>query len=88
MNEPTDVQTALANVVLSIMRLIDTLQIDTHPCDLAVNFDGRSARLDVAELDSDGHLAAIVASLGADITHGSTFGKPIGLPVQPRGQTH
>ena len=78
---------ALAQFCLALVNLLqayDVAATDEDLSSLGVNFDGFHRRLDVAQLDAEGHLEEVILSLAADPTRPEAFAQRIGLTTMVR----
>jgi hypothetical protein len=84
---PKTTRLALGEFILALAELIDTLQIGEDLGNLAVNYDGRHQRLDIATLDAAGHLDRHLYGFDVALNNRETFGREIPLP-QIGGVSH
>jgi hypothetical protein len=78
---PKSTKQAVAEVVGALMQLVLVLGIDEDVHNLAINYNGRYRRLDIARMDEAGQtLEAWLTGLNADVERPAHVGEVVSLP--------
>ena len=88
LDPPQTPRQALAAVMLTLMQLVEVLQIEEEPTNLAINFDGRSWRVDIAALNAEGRLDRWLCGFNVNPDDLPRYGQPVPLPHTSDGHMH